>query len=98
MRATKSLTRLKLEHRRSHPGWLRFLAVELHLLDAVAAFLDLVERNQNLPDVFVRLVEMRLQLADAIAQPTDVVHQITDLAVDLVGRLAHARIALDLLD
>ena len=41
---------------------------------------------------------MLLQLEHAILQPPQIVHQMADLGMDLVGGLAHARVFLDLLD
>ena len=64
----------------------------------LCALLDLLGGHENLPHVFVGLAEMLLQLEHALLQPLQIVHQVADLGVDLVGRLAHAGIFLDLLD
>ena len=69
----------------------------IDLLDALAAAFDLLDRDDRLPDVLVRLIEMTLQLADAIAEQTHVFDQTRDFVTDLVGGLAHARIFLALL-
>ena len=74
------------------------LAAELDLLDARSPPFDLFRRNENLPDVFVGLAEMLLQLQHALVQALEVVHEMPDLGMDLVGGFAHAGIALNLLD
>ncbi len=64
----------------------------------VARFSTFSAEIENLPHVLVRLAEMLLQAEHALVQPPDVVHEVADLGVNLVGRLAHAGIPLDLLD
>ena len=41
---------------------------------------------------------MLLELQNPLAQPPQIVHQVADLGMNLVGGLAHARIAMNLLD
>src|SRR5262249_22999048 len=74
------------------------LAVELDLANAGAPPLDLFRRNENLPHVLVGLAEMLLQFQHALVQAFEVVHEVADLGMNLVGSLTHARIFLDLLN
>ena len=73
-------------------------STDFDLLDALAARLDLLDRDYRLPDIFVRLIEMGLQLADAFAQQADVFDQPPDFIANLVGSFAHAGVFLDLLN
>ena len=51
-----------------------------------------------MPHVFVGLTEMLLQLRDALVQALEIVYEMTDLGMNLVGGFAHPRISLNLLD
>src|SRR6516164_418918 len=79
-------------------GSRRFLAVELDFADTRGTLLNLLGRDQDLAHVLVGLAEMPLQMQYPIVHPGDVVHEMADLVMDLVRRLAHARIPPDLLD
>jgi hypothetical protein len=73
-------------------------AFELDLLDACAAPFDLFRRDQDLPYVFVGLAEVLLQLRDALVQALEIVYEMTDLGMNLVGGFPHPGISLNLLD
>ena len=66
--------------------------------DTRGTLLNLLGRDQDLAHVLVGLAEMPLQMQYPIVHPGDVVHEMADLVMDLVRRLAHARIPPDLLD
>src|SRR6516162_3954367 len=74
------------------------LAVELDLLDACSPLFDLFRRNENLPHVLVGLAEMLLEFQHPLVQAFEVVHEMADLGMNLVGGFAHARIFLNLLN
>ena len=71
---------------------------ELQRLDLGAAPADLARRHQYVVDVLAGLQEVRLQLAHAIVEPAEILHQPRHLALDQVRLLAHARILEDRLD
>ncbi len=73
-------------------------AFELDLLDARSASFDLLRRDQDLPHVFIGLAEMLLQLRDALVQALEIVYEMTDLGMNLVGGFPHPGISLNLLD
>ena len=75
-----------------------FLAVEFYLADAGASPLELLGGDDDLADVLIGLSEMGAELVDAVAQAAEIVHQVSDLGVNLVGGLAHLAVAMDLLD
>src|SRR5262249_24983654 len=52
------------------------VVVEIHVPDPRTALLDLLRRDQDLPDVLVGLTEMLLQLEHALLQAPEVVHQV----------------------
>ncbi len=85
-------------HRRGNRHSIRpapcVIAAELDCWMRSPRAFDLLDRDDRQPDVFGRLIEMGLQLADAIAQQADILHQTPDFIADLVGRLAHARVLL----
>ena len=71
--------------------------LEFELADAGRAPVDLLGRDQHLPDVLVGLAEMPLELHHPLAQAAEVVEHQLDFGADAVGGRAHAGVALDLL-
>ncbi len=72
--------------------------VELDALDFLAARQNLVRRGDDLFDVLVDGAEVPIEILDAILEAHDVFDQQSDFRQNLVGRLAHAGIFLNLLD
>ena len=71
---------------------------EFQRLDLGAAPADLARRHQDVVDVLAGLQEVRLQLAHAIVEAAEILHQPRHLALDQVRLLAHARILEDRLN
>src|SRR5690606_19894203 len=76
--------------RRRRHGGRGVRVLELQLAHPLAALDHLVGRDADLADVLVGLLEMPLQLADAVVEPLDVLQQAADLDLDDAGLLAHA--------
>src|SRR5215472_18211998 len=71
--------------RRDDIGCATFLGVELDVGDPVGSLLHLFGRNEDLLNVVIGLAEMLLQLEDALLQALEIIHQVADLGVNLVG-------------
>src|SRR5581483_4592293 len=83
--AMRGVTRGKLlrrdfpRHRRfDHCGVWR-LSVEFQLFDLGGALLDLPGRGEDVFNVLIGLAEMSLQLANAVAEQSDILHDMPDL-------------------